>query len=93
MGRRGAEYQEPERGWEKKAWNQGHTQNTQKITKAGAEFACSVVRHGGELHLFEHRIGAGGDKKGDQEERDRLRPDTGVRTETIPGLGQSTDRT
>lgn len=51
------------------------------------------MRHGGELHLFEHRIGAGGDKKGDQEERDRLRPDTGVRTETIPGLGQSTDRT
>lgn len=51
------------------------------------------MRRGGELHLFEHRIGAGGDKKGDQEERGGLRPDTGVRTETVPSLGPSTDRT
>ena len=54
MGRRGAEYQEPERGCEEKARSQGHTQNTQTIIKTGAQFAFSVVRRGGRVHLFEH---------------------------------------
>lgn len=49
MGRRGAEYQEPERGCEEKARSRGHTQNTQAIIKTGAESAFSVVRRGGRV--------------------------------------------
>ena len=54
-------------------------------------FSCETW--GASAPIWTHSIGTGGDEKGGQEERDRLKPDTGVRTETVPGSGLRTDRT
>ena len=45
------------------------------------------------MHLFEHTESGQVGIRRVIRERDRLRPDTGVRTETVPGLGLSTDQT